>query len=126
MKKKLLFTACLLTGLLFINAGLNKFLNYLPMPEKMPEASLKLFTAMVQIPWLMSLVGIAEIAGGVLFIIPRYRALGALILTPVMAGILLTHISVNPGGWFMPVLMTFVMIWSIIEQRRQYLGLIAR
>ncbi|WP_018627265.1 DoxX family protein [Niabella aurantiaca] len=126
MKKKLLFTACLLTGLLFINAGLNKFFNYLPMPEEMPEASLKLFSAMIQISWLMPLVGIAEITGGILFIIPRYRALGVLILTPVMAGILLTHISADPGGWIMPTLMALVMTWSVIEQRRQYLQLIGR
>jgi len=126
MKKKLLFVACLLTGLLFINAGLNKFLNYLPVPKEMPEASLKLFTAMMQISWLMPLVGIAEITGGLLFIIPRYRALGSLILTPVMAGILLTHITTDPGGWIMPALMTLVMAWSVIEQRRQYLYLIGR
>ena len=47
MKQKILFVLCLLFGLMFINAGLNKFLNYMPVPEEMPEDSMQLFTAMM-------------------------------------------------------------------------------
>lgn len=32
MKQKSLFAASLIFGLMFINAGLNKFFNYIPLP----------------------------------------------------------------------------------------------
>ena len=41
MKAKILFVLCLLFGLMFINAGLNKFFNYMPMPKDMPENSME-------------------------------------------------------------------------------------
>ena len=80
MKSKVTFVICLLFGLMFINAGLNKFLNYMPVPKDMPENLMKVFGAFMTIGWLMPLVGIAEIVGGILFIIPKTRALGALVI----------------------------------------------
>ena len=53
MKNKLLFVICLLFGLVFINAGLNKFFNYMPIPEDMPEKVMKMFTTIMEIGWLM-------------------------------------------------------------------------
>src|SRR5690606_35725503 len=76
MKNKILFILCLLVGLLFINGGLNKIFNYLPPPENLPEAQMNMFTAIMQIGWLMPLIALAELIGGILFIIPRFRALG--------------------------------------------------
>jgi hypothetical protein len=58
----------------------------------MPENLMKLMTAFMEIGWLMPLIAVAEIAGGILFITNKYRALGAIIIFPVMIGILLTHI----------------------------------
>ena len=72
MKKKILFVVCLLFGLMFINSGLNKFFNYIPMPKDMPENMLKLMGAMKDIGWLIPLVGIAEIVGGILFITNKF------------------------------------------------------
>jgi uncharacterized membrane protein len=37
MKPKILFVLCLLVGLLFVNAGLDKFFHYMPVPKDMPE-----------------------------------------------------------------------------------------
>ena len=73
---------------MFINAGLNKFFNYMPMPKNMPENMMKIMGAFMQIGWLMPLIGIVEIVGGILFIPSKYRALGAIIIFPVMIGIL--------------------------------------
>ena len=65
----------ILFGLMFINAGLNKFLNYLPLPELSPE-QLKFFTAFTSIVWLMPLVAIIEIIGGILFILKKNTSPG--------------------------------------------------
>jgi uncharacterized membrane protein YphA (DoxX/SURF4 family) len=124
MKNKILFVFCLLFGLMFINAGLNKFFNYMPVPEDMPEDVMKMFTGMMAITWLMPLIAVAEIVGGILFIIPKYRALGALIILPVMVGIVLTHLMVAPSGLPMALILFAINIWVIVENREKYLPMV--
>ena len=94
MKSKILFGASLIFGLMFINSGLNKFFNYMPMPKDLPIDLMKAMGSFVEIGWLIPLIAIAEIVGGILFIIPKFRALAAIIIFPVLVGILLTHILI--------------------------------
>jgi uncharacterized membrane protein YphA (DoxX/SURF4 family) len=124
MKNKILFVVCLLFGLMFINAGLNKFFNYMPMPDDMPESLQRVMGAFMEITWLMPLVGLAEVIGGVLIIIPKVRALGALIIFPVMIGILLTNITVAPSG--LPIALTLfaINLWVIFENREKYMPMV--
>jgi putative oxidoreductase len=124
MKKKILFGVSLLFGLMFINSGLNKFFNYMPMPKDMPEEMMKAMGAFMQIGWLMPLVAVAEITGGILFITNKFRALGAIIIFPVMAGILLTHIFIAPSGLPLALVFVAIEIWVIIENREKYLPMI--
>ena len=125
MKNKILFVVSLLFGLMFINAGLNKFLNYMPMPEDLPESMIKLMTAFTQITWLMPLVGLVEIVGGILFIIPKFRALGAIVILPVMIGILLVNIFNAPSGLPIALVLLAINIWAIIDNRKKYMPMVA-
>lgn len=125
MKQKILFGISLLFGLMFINAGLNKFLNYMPVPEDLPEKLVKVNTAIMEIGWLMPLVGFAEIAGGVLFIIPKFRALGAIVIFPVMIGILLTHILIAPSGLPVALVLFAINLWVIFENKHKYLPMVS-
>ena len=124
MKKKILFGVSLLFGLMFINSGLNKFFNYIPMPKDMQENMMNVMKAFMEIGWLMPLVAVAEIAGGLLFITNKYRALGALIIFPIMIGILLTHIITEPSGLPLALVLLAIEIWVIIENREKYLPMI--
>jgi uncharacterized membrane protein YphA (DoxX/SURF4 family) len=124
MKKKILLVVSILFGLMFINSGLNKFFNYMPMPANMPEKMITMMKAMMQIPWLMPLVALAEITGGVLFITNKYRALGALIVLPVLVGVLLTHIFIEPSGLPVALALLAIEIWVIIENREKYIPMI--
>ncbi len=124
MKKKILFVVSLLFGLMFINAGLNKFFNYMPMPKNMPESMMKVMKAFMEISWLMPLVGIAEILGGILFITNKYRALGAIIIFPVMIGILLTNIINAPTGLPLAIVLLAINLWAIADNRAKYLPMI--
>lgn len=123
MKNKILFVICLLFGLMFINAGLNKFFNYIPVPEEMPEQAMNMFTAMMEITWLMPLLAVFEIIGGVLFVLPRFRALGAVIITPIMFGILAHHFTLGMG-LPIPLIMGAILVWVIIENKEKYLPMI--
>mgnify|MGYP001590279123 CR=1 FL=1 len=124
MKKKILFGVSLLFGLMFINSGLNKFFNYIPVPKDIPENMMKIMTAFMDIGWLMPLIAVAEIVGGLLFITNKYRALGAIIIFPVMIGVLLTYIISVPSGLPMGIILLAINIWVIIENREKYLPMI--
>jgi putative oxidoreductase len=124
MKKKILLGVSILFGLMFINSGLNKFFNYMPMPKDIPENMMKVMTAFMEIGWLMPLIAVAEIVGGLLFITNKYRALGAIVIFPIMIGILLTHIITAPSGLPLALVLLAIEIWVIIENREKYLSMI--
>ena len=81
-------------------------------------------TAFITIGWLMPLIAVAEIVGGVLFITNKFRALGALIIFPVLVGILLTHITIAPSGMPIALILLGIELWVIIENREKYLPMI--
>jgi len=120
MKQKILTIVSVLFGLMMLNGGLNKFLNYMPVPEDLPEPIMKDTLAFMEISWLMPLIAIVEILGGVLFMIPRTRALGALVIFPVMVGILLTHIIVEPNGLPIAFILWAILLWAMWENREKY------
>lgn len=123
MKNKILFVISLLFGLMFINSGLNKIFQYMPMPKDMPENMMKLVEAFAAITWLMPLIAVVEIIGGVLVIIPKYRALGAIMIFPIMVGILLVHIFNAPSGLPIALILVAVLAWIMIDNTAKYAGL---
>ena len=124
MKHKVLTVFSVLFGLLLINGGLNKFFNYMPPPDDISEAMLKDFGALTEIVWLMPLLGIAEIVGGILIAIPKTRALGAVVIFPVAVGILLTHIFVDTDGLIIALVIWAVLLWILFENRGKYAHII--
>lgn len=126
MKSKILFVLCLLAGLMFINAGLDKFFHYMPIPKDMPEKMVKAGMAFAEIGWLMPLVGAIEILGGLLLIFGRTRALGAIVILPVLTGILLANISMAPAGLPIVFALIAIVLWVIIDNREKYLPMIRK
>jgi uncharacterized membrane protein YphA (DoxX/SURF4 family) len=126
MKSKIQFVLCLLMGLMFINAGLDKFFHYMPMPKDMPEQMLKVMAAYKEIGWLLPLVGAIEVIGGLLFIIPRTRPLGAIVILPVLTGILLANISTAPSGLPIVFVLIAILLWVIIDNREKYMPMIRK
>jgi hypothetical protein len=80
--------------------------------------------AIKEIGGLFPLVSIAEIVGGVLFITNKFSALGAIIILPVLVGVLLTHIFIAPSGLPLALVLFAVELWGIIENRKKYLPMI--
>lgn len=122
MKNKILTAVSILLGLMFINSGLNKFFNYLPVPADMPEVMINMMGAMMQITWLMPLVAVVEILGGALLFFGRFRALGALMLFPIMVGIILTHVV--GGGLPLALVFAAILGWIMYENLAKYKPLI--
>lgn len=109
---------CILFGIGMVVFGLNKFYNFIPMPEMSPE-QIALFEAFGKIGWLMPLVALAEIAGGFLSIFPKTRTVGALILLPVIVGILAHHTHHDPAG--LPIAIAFgaIDLWILVQNRKK-------
>lgn len=96
----------------------------MPVPEDLPEHLLSVMGAFMTIGWLMPLVGIFEIVGGLLFIVPRTRALGAIVIFPIMLGILMTHIFDAPSGLPIALVLFCINLWVAIEHKEKYLPLV--
>jgi uncharacterized membrane protein YphA (DoxX/SURF4 family) len=120
IKNKVLFALALLFGLMFINAGLDKFLHYMPVPKDMPEKMMTAFGGLMGLGWLLPLVGVAEIIGGLLIIIPRTRALGA-----IMVGIFLIGIFQNPSSMPIVLILSAILAWVMYENKHKYLNIIS-
>ena len=115
---------CVLFGLMFINAGLDKFFHYMPMPQLDGEI-LKVAEAMVQIKWLLPLVATIEVVGGLLFILPKTRALGAIVILPVMVGIVIHNANYMPSGLSIAGVLFLINLWMIGDNWNKYKALIS-
>lgn len=119
--KLILFT---LFGLMFINAGLDKFLHYMPVPELEPEV-MKVGEAFGSILWLLPLVGAVELIAGLLFLFPKTRLLGALMIFPVMVGIMLHNAVYMPEGLVIAGVFFLINLWVLYENKEKINGLFA-
>ncbi|GGD17876.1 MauE/DoxX family redox-associated membrane protein [Flavobacterium orientale] len=119
--KLILFT---LFGLMFINAGLDKFLHYMPVPELEPEV-MKVGEAFGSILWLLPLVGAVELIAGLLFLFPKTRLLGALLIFPVMVGIMLHNAVYMPEGLVIAGVFFLINLWVLYENKEKINGLFA-
>lgn len=124
MKNKIQFVLALIFGLLFIFSGAVKIFHFVPTPTDIPENMKKINEAFATITWLMPLLGVIEIIGGILFIIKRFRPLAALMLLPILVGILLTHLISDPKSLPIVFVLIAIEIWVIIDNREKYLPMI--
>ncbi|GAA4794923.1 hypothetical protein GCM10023231_24140 [Olivibacter ginsenosidimutans] len=115
---------CVLFGLMFMNAGLDKFFHYMPVPPMEGEIA-KVGEAMMQIKWLLPLVGAIEAVGGLLFILPKTRALGAIVILPVMVGIVLHNAIYMPSGLIIAGILFLINLLVIGDHWKKYQHLIS-
>lgn len=126
MKQKTLNVLSIFLGLMIFNSGLNKLFNYIPVPPDLPEAIVKDNAAMMEIQWLMPLIAVAEIIGGMLLLMKRTRPMGVLVVFPVMVGVLLVHLFVMPSTLPVALVVWAILGWLIYEYRDKYLALMGK
>lgn len=91
----------------------------MPMPE-LSEEMMQIFGALMTLKWILPLVAIVEIVGGILFALPKYRALGALVILPVMVGIVVHHLVHDVAGVGVGLIMFLINLWALWENRAKY------
>lgn len=116
--KTIVFT---LFALMFINAGLDKFFHYMPMPEDLPEDAKKAFAAFLSVPWLMPLIASIELIGGFLVLFPKPRTLGAIVILPIMVGIIAHNCTVAPAapGIAIALVLFAINIWILFDNQHK-------
>lgn len=96
----------------------------MPAPDDIPENMIQLMGAIDQFGWLMPLIGLVEVLGGILIILPKTRALGAIVIFPIMVGIMLTHLINSQMGLPIASVLFVILLWVLYENRKKYAGLI--
>ena len=123
MNSKVFMIVRIFLGLFVIAFGLNKFLDFMPMPEMSAEAG-AYFGALSSTKTLV-LVGIVEIVAGLALILNKYGSLMALILMSVAVNAVLFHVSLDPGGIGGETVLLVLNIAVIIGYKDKYKDLLA-
>lgn len=123
--KTVLTILSVILGLSMVAFGLDKFLHFFPMPKFTPE-QMEVMSAFGKIKWIMPLTGFIEIVGGILFAIPKTRALGAIVILPVMAGIMAHNITFfeSFASFSLPLIFSLIVIWALFDNRQKYAQLL--
>lgn len=87
----------ILLGLMLVVFGLNKFLQFMPMPP-MPDAAGELMGALMKSGYIMIVVALVEIAAGVLLLINKYQSLALVLVFPVILNAFLFHLFLDLPG----------------------------
>ncbi len=118
--KTIVFT---LFALMFINAGLDKFLHYMPVPD-MPELK-AINDAMVTLKWIIPLTGAVELISGLLILFPKTRTLASIMIFPVMIGILVHNTTFFPSGLPIAWVLFLILIWMLADNRSKIKSLVS-
>ena len=73
---------------------------------------------------MMPIIIIVEITGGILFNPNKIMGLGAIIVFPIVIGILLTHILNALSGLQIAIVLLAINLWVIRENREKYLPIV--
>lgn len=96
MNSKVFTVVRLLLGVFVLVFGVNKFADFLPMPELSSDAA-AYFGALINSKT-MILVGLVEIIAGLALILNKYGALLAIILMSISVNAFLFHAVLDPAG----------------------------
>lgn len=110
-------------GILLVVFGANKFLNFMPAPDEIPEPVMNYMVALTSTKTLY-LVGIVEIVAGLAFIFNKYGGLLAVILMSVSINAVLFHAFLSPSdivGAIVLLILNIVMLFGYKEQYKEML-----
>lgn len=95
----------------------------MPTPE-MNEAAGALMGAFAAAGWLFPLIAIVEVIAGALFIVPKYRALGAIMILPITIGIFLFHAVLDPATLIISIVLLAINAAVIFNNKEKYMPMI--
>jgi uncharacterized membrane protein YphA (DoxX/SURF4 family) len=109
----------ILLGLMILVFGMNKFLNFMPMPP-MPDEAAAFMGALVNSGYLMIVVALVEVVTGVLLLINKYQALALIVLFPVLLNAFMFHLFLDPSGIAGAALALIMNIYLLFANKSKY------
>ena len=105
--------ARILLGLTFLIAGLNGFFNFIPAPP-IPGLAGTFAGVLAQSHYFLFVAAVQTIAGALL-LIDQFVPLALALLAPVIANILVFHLTMQPRG--LPPGIVALILWIILAYR---------
>ncbi len=113
----------ILLGGLFAFAGSNMLLNFAPLPP-FPEGPARDFMTALFASHYAYLVGVLQLAGGILLITGRWAPLGLALLGPVIVNILAFHALMAPSGVPVAIVLSVLALFLLWRYRENFAGLV--
>lgn len=110
MTKVTLFARVLL-GLVFFVFGLNGFLQFMPVPETMPENLTAFMKGMSATGYFFPLLSGTQIFCGILLLINKFVPLALVVLAPVILNIFLVHFFMEPSGLVIAIILGLLEVY---------------
>jgi uncharacterized membrane protein YphA (DoxX/SURF4 family) len=123
MNSKVVTILRLVLGILCLVFGINKFTNFLPLPELSGDAA-NYFAALTNSK-AMALVGVVLIIAGLALLFDKYSALVALILMSISVNAFLFHLVLDPSGIARTATLLIVNILVLIGYKDKYKPLLS-
>lgn len=108
-----------LLGLMMFVFGVNKFLQFMPMPA-LPEGAGEFMGALAKSGYIMPIVGIVEIITGILLLINKFKALALIVLFPVMLNAFLFHLFLDIPGIGGAALAIIMNVFLMFGEKKSY------
>ncbi len=105
------FVARILLGLIFFVFGLNGFLNFIPIPQEMPEAQMQFMTGLMATKYFFPLLKGTEVVCGALLLLGMFVPLALIILAPIVLNIFFVHVFMSPEGLPMAIFIGLLQIY---------------
>ena len=121
--KKVLSIIRIVFGILLVIFGANKFFNYMPAPENLPEPVINYMTSLI-VTKTLYLVGAVEVVAGLSFIFNKFGALMAIILMSVSINAVMFHAALNPAdiaGALILLILNILMLYYYWAQYKDLL-----
>ena len=111
-----------LLGTIFFVFGLNGFLHFLPSPP--PPGIAGQFVGALFVSHYLYFVFLVQLISAVLLLVNRYVALALVLVGPVIVNILLFHITMEPTG--LPLALVVGVLWFLtaLSVRTAFLGIL--
>ena len=106
-------------GVLLVIFGANKFFNFMPGPQEIPEPVMNYMAALISTKTL-ELVGIVEVVAGLAFVFNKYGGLLAIILMSVSINAVLFHAFLGPADIAGAIVLLALNIVTLFGYREQY------
>lgn len=109
----------ILLGLIFFVFGLNGLHPFMPQPQMSPVAG-QFFGGMAATRYMIPLIFLTQVTGGILLLAGILVPLALLLLAPVILNIFLFHAFVAPEGLPVAIIVVALEVWLAFSYRDRF------